>query len=180
MVPEHLVFRARARRSMDWRVVLVVDTSGSMEPSAIHAALMAAILSSLPAVSVDFLAFSTEVVDLTDRVDDPLALLLGVSIGGGTDIAKAMRAARGRVRVPQRTILVLVSDFEEGGSVARLLDEVRGLAAAGVKLLGLAALDEQAKPVYSAAIAEQLVAAGMPVAAMTPVELAGWVAERIR
>jgi uncharacterized protein with von Willebrand factor type A (vWA) domain len=165
---------------MDWRVVLVVDTSGSMEPSAIHAALMAAILTSLPAVTVDFLAFSTEVVDMTDRVDDPLALLLDVSIGGGTNIAKAMRVARGRVKVPQRTILVLVSDFEEGGSVPHLLNEVRGLAAAGVKLLGLAALDEQAKPVYSTSIAEQVVAAGMPVAAMTPVELAGWVAEKIR
>lgn len=180
LVPEQLVFRTRAVRAMDWRVVLVVDTSGSMEASAIHAALMAAILSSLPAVSVDFLAFNTEVVDMTDRVDDPLALLLEVSIGGGTDIARAMRAARERVRVPQRTLLVLVSDFEEGGSVPRLLDEVRALAASGVKLLGLAALDDDAKPRFSAAIAEQLVAAGMPVAAMTPVELAGWVAGKIR
>lgn len=126
---------------------------------------MAAILASLPAFKVNFLAFSTEVIDLTDRVDDPLGLLLEVSVGGGTHIARALRAARERVVVPSRTLLLLVSDFEEGGSVHDLIGQVRGLVESGVKALGLAALSDTGTPRYSVNVAEQLVAAGMPVAA---------------
>jgi pentatricopeptide repeat protein len=180
VLPEHPRFRSRSRRSLDWRVILVVDVSGSMEPSVIYSALMAAILSALPAVSVDFLAFSTEVLDLTERVADPLGLLLEVVVGGGTDIAKALRAARQRVRVPRRTLVVTVSDFEEGGSVDALVAEVRALREAGVTALGLAALDDGGKARYDVGVAERLVAAGMPVAALTPLELARWVGERIR
>jgi Mg-chelatase subunit ChlD len=180
LVPERLVFRTRGRRTMDWRIVLVVDTSGSMEANVIHSAMMAAILAALPAVSVHFLAFGTQVVDLSDRVDDPLGLLLEVSVGGGTDIGKALRYARALVTAPTRTILVVVSDFEEGAPVGKLVAEVRTLVESGVRTLGLAALDEQAKPNYNAAIAARLVDAGMPIAALTPLELARWVGEQIR
>lgn len=180
LVPEKFIFRTRARRSLDWRVLLVVDVSGSMEPSVVYSALVAAILASLPAFKVDFLAFSTEVIDLTDRVDDPLGLLLEVSVGGGTHIARALRAARERVVVPSRTLLLLVSDFEEGGSVHDLIGQVRGLVESGVKALGLAALSDTGTPRYSVNVAEQLVAAGMPVAALTPLELAQWVGEQVR
>lgn len=180
LVPEKFIFRTRARRSLDWRVLLVVDVSGSMEASVVYSALVAAILASLPAFKVDFLAFSTEVIDLTDRVDDPLGLLLEVSVGGGTHIARALRAARERVVVPSRTLLLLVSDFEEGGSVHDLVGQVRGLVESGVKALGLAALSDTGTPRYSVNVAEQLVAAGMPVAALTPLELAQWVGEQVR
>lgn len=180
VVPERPLFRSRARRSFDWRIVLVVDVSGSMEPSVIYSALMAAILSALPAVSVHFLAFSTEVVDLSERVSDPLGLLLEVSVGGGTDIAKALRAARQLVRVPRRTLVITVSDFEEGGPVAALEAQARALCESGVRVLGLAALDDAGKPRYDVAVAERLVAAGMPIAALTPLELARWVGEQLR
>ena len=165
---------------MDWHVVLVVDTSGSMESSVVYAAMMAAILSSLPAVTVSFYAFADEVVDFSERVADPLELLLGVEIGGGTRIHRALRYARERVKVPTRTLLVLVTDFEEGGSPSALVAEVRALAEAGVTLLGLAALDEDARPRYSEPMAARVVTAGMPVAALSPLELARWVGERIR
>lgn len=180
LVPERLVFRTRGRRAIDWRIVLVVDTSGSMDANVVHAAMMAAILSGLPAVSVHFVAFSTQVVDLSERADDPLGLLLEVRVGGGTDIGKALRYARGLVTAPARTICVVVSDFEEGAPVGRLVAEVRALCESGVKMLGLAALDEKARPNYNAAIAARLVDAGMPVAALTPLELARWVGEQIR
>lgn len=180
LVPDRFVFRTRGRRSMDWRIVLVVDTSGSMDANVVHSAMMAAILSGLPAVDVRFLAFSTQVVDLSERAGDPLGLLMEVRVGGGTHIGKAVRFARGLVTVPSRTLLCVVSDFEEGGPVPALVAEVRALAEAGVKLLGLAALDDKARPNYNVAVAERLVAAGMPVAALTPVELARWVAEQIR
>lgn len=180
LVPDHLQWRQRARRSLDWHVALVVDVSGSMEPSVIYAAMMAAILSGLPALSVQFYAFNTQVIDLTDRVDDPLGLLLEVSVGGGTYIAQAIAYARSRLRVPARSLVVVVSDFEEGESVPSLVAETRALVETGAKVLGLAALDDRGKPRYQRAVAEQLVDVGMPIAALTPVELARWVAEQIR
>lgn len=180
LLPDRLVFRTRGKRSMDWRIVLVVDTSGSMDSNVIHSAMMSAILSGLPAVSLHFVAFSTQVVDLSDRVDDPLGLLLEVRVGGGTDIGKAVRYARSLVTSPTRTICVVVSDFEEGAPVRKLVSEVRTMVESGVKMLGLAALDDHARPSFNVGIAEMLVAAGMPVAALSPLELARWVGEQIR
>ena len=180
LLPERLYFKQKSRRHMDWNIVLVVDVSGSMEPSVIYSAMMAAILSAVPWISVKFVAFSTEIVDLSEHVGDPLALLLEVAVGGGTHIAKGLRYARSLVRVPQRTIVVCLSDFEEGFSVDGLLGEVRALVEAGVTCLGLAALDDRGAPRYAVPIAEQIVAAGMPIAALTPLELARWIGDRIR
>ncbi|MGW1985786.1 vWA domain-containing protein [Streptomyces collinus] len=179
VIPERPVFRARARKAADWRLVLVTDVSGSMEASTIWSAITAAVLAGVPTLSTHFLAFSTEVVDLTDHVQDPLSLLLEVSVGGGTHIAAGLRHARELVTVPSRTLVVVVSDFEEGYPVGGLLAEVRALAGAGCRLLGCASLDDSGRPRYSTGVAAQLVAAGMPVAALSPLELARWVGEKI-
>jgi len=151
-----------------------------MEASVIYSAMMAAILGGLPAVDIRFVAFNTEVIDLSERVDDPLGLLLEVSVGGGTLISKGLRYARGLLKVPVRSLVLVVSDFEEGGSVHELVSEVRAIVESGAKILGLAALDDRAAPRYHKAIAQALVDAGMPVAALTPLELAQWVGEKIR
>ncbi|UQX04824.1 VWA domain-containing protein [Streptomyces sp. RerS4] len=180
VVPERPVFHTRAAREADWRLVLVVDVSGSMEASVIWSALTAAVLGGVPTLSTHFLAFSTQVVDLTDRVDDPLSLLLEVRVGGGTHIAGALAHARTLITVPSRTLVVVVSDFEEGAPLGGLLGEVRALAASGAHLLGCAALDDAGAPRYSVPVARQLVAAGMPVAALSPLALARWVGDRLR
>ncbi|TYC24466.1 VWA domain-containing protein [Micromonospora sp. MP36] len=180
VVPQRPVFNTRTRQEADWRLVLVVDVSGSMEASVVWSALTAAVLAGVPTLSTHFLAFSTEVVDLTDRVDDPLSLLLEVRVGGGTHIAAGLAHARSLVTVPSRTIVAVVSDFEEGYPLAGLLGEVRTLASSGVHLLGCAALNDKGVPCYSVPVAEQLVAAGMPVAALSPLELARWVGDRVR
>jgi Mg-chelatase subunit ChlD len=179
LVPEKPVFKTRSRRSMDWRLVLVVDVSGSMEASVIWSALTSAILAGVPALTTQFVAFSTEVVDLTDRVHDPVSLLLEVQVGGGTHIAAGLRYARELVTVPARTLVVVVSDFEEGYPLGGLLGEVRALAEAGCTLLGCASLDDAGRPRYSVSVAGQVVAAGMPVAALSPLELARWVGEQV-
>jgi Mg-chelatase subunit ChlD len=180
LVPERFLFKTLSKRSMDWHVIFVVDVSGSMEPSVIYSAMMAGIFSALPAISVQFLAFSTVVVDFTDRVDDPLAMQMEVEVGGGTHIAKGLRAARERLRVPRRSIVLLVTDFEEGWPVSGLLAEVRALVDSGAKALGLAALSDDGKPRYNKGIAGQVAGQGMPVAALSPQELARWVGEQIR
>ncbi|ROP34852.1 VWA domain containing CoxE-like protein [Saccharothrix texasensis] len=180
VVPERPVFRTRGRKSNDWRLVLVVDVSGSMEASTVWSALTASVFAGVSALSTHFLAFSTEVVDLTDRVADPLSLLLEVRVGGGTHIAGALRHARSLVTVPERTMVVLVSDFEEGGPVGPLVAQVRELVASGVTVLGCASLDDRGVARYSTSVAGALVAAGMPVAALSPGELARWVGEKVR
>ncbi|MFF9489722.1 DUF5682 family protein [Streptomyces sp. NPDC014676] len=180
IVPERPVFRTRAARQSDWRLILVVDVSASMESSVVWSALTAAVLGGAPMLSAHFLTFSTRVVDLTDRIDDPLSLLLEVRVGGGTHIAAGLAHARTLVTVPNRTLMVVVSDFEEGGAVDGLLTEVESLVSSGVHLLGCAALNGDGAPRYSVPVARRLVAAGMPVAALSPLSLARWVGERVR
>ena len=179
VIPERPVFRTRGRRAADWRLILVTDVSGSMEASTVWAALTASVLAGVPTLSTHFLAFSTEVIDLTGHVDDSLSLLLEVSVGGGTHIAAGLRHARELVTVPSRTLVVVVSDFEEGYPLGGLLAEVRALVGAGCHVLGCASLDDTGRPRYSTGVAGQLVAAGMPVAALGPLELARWVGEKI-
>ncbi|MEV4013787.1 DUF5682 family protein [Nonomuraea angiospora] len=180
VVPERPVFSTRSRREADWRLILVVDVSGSMEASVVWSALTAAVLAGVPTLSTHFLSFSTQVIDLTDQVSDPLSLLLEVRVGGGTHIAAGLAQARTLVTVPSRTLVVVVSDFEEGYPIGGLLAEVRALAGSGVHLLGCAALDDHGVPRYSIPVAQQLVAAGMPVAALSPLALARWVGDRLR
>ncbi|WP_406390069.1 vWA domain-containing protein [Streptomyces sp. NBC_00887] len=178
VIPEKPVFRSRVRRSADWRLILVTDVSGSMEASTIWSALTASVLAGVPTLSTHFLAFSTEVVDLTGHVHDPLSLLLEVSVGGGTHIAAGLRHARSLITVPTRTLVVVISDFEEGAPLGGLLAEVRALVTTGCHVLGCASLDDAGRPRYSTGVAGQLVAAGMPVAALNPLELARWIGEK--
>ncbi|GAB3425672.1 vWA domain-containing protein [Flindersiella endophytica] len=180
VVPERPIFRTRARRSADWDVWVVVDVSASMERSVVYSALVASILHGVPALSVRLVTFSDDVVDLSELVPDPLSLLLEVSVGGGTDIGAGLRYVRDRLRVPTRTIVALVSDFDEGSSIGRLLAEVRLLAESGAHGIGLAALDDEGAPAYNKAVAERVAGAGLPVAALSPGELAGWIGERVR
>ena len=111
---------------------------------------------------------------------DPLSLLLGIRVGGGTHIAGALRYARQMSIVPGRTMVVTISDFEEGFPIGDLLAATRALADDGMTLLGCASLDDRGRPRYSTSVAAQLVAAGMPVAALSPLALAGWIGDRVR
>jgi len=115
-------------------------------------------------------------VDLSDRIGDPVDLLLSVQLGGGTDIGKAITYCEGVVSQPSRTVVALISDFEEGGSPSVLIRAVRRLAEARVTLIGLAALDESATPVFDRAMAARLADAGMAIAALTPDRFAEWLA----
>ena len=180
IVAEELMFRGTSRRQMDWHLTFVVDVSASMSASVVYSALVAAILDGLPALTVRFLTFSTEVVDLSGRVDDPLGLLLDVQIGGGTDIALGIRAAREGLKVPSRSIVLVVTDFEEGCSVGGMLAEVRVLVGTGAKCLGLAALDDGGRARYHQGVAAMVAGCGMPVAAVGPERLAAWIGDQIR
>ena len=167
-------FSSRQRRRLPWDVILCVDQSGSMAASVLHSAICASILAGLPGVNVRLLLFDTAIADMTHMAHDPVSVLMTVQMGGGTDIAGAMGYAERLVRTPRRTVIAVVSDFEEGGSVQALLATVTRLREAGVTLLGLAALDESAEASYDANIASRLADRGMNVAALTPDHFAQW------
>jgi Mg-chelatase subunit ChlD len=177
---EKLVFHARKRRHASWRVILLVDQSGSMLDSVVYSAIMGAIFASVPEIDFRLVAFDTQVVDMTEIAHDPVEVLFSVQLGGGTLIERAVGYAATLVRNPRETIVVVLSDFYEGGPPDRLYTRVKDLVDAGVKVLGLAALGSDASPEYDKQVAKSLVALGMPIAAMTPIHLAEWIAKHVR
>ena len=170
-------FNSRQQQHLPWDVILCVDQSGSMASSIMYAAVCASILAALPTVRVSLVIFDTQVVDLSHLANDPVEVLMTVQLGGGTDIAKAMQYCESLIRNPKRTVISLISDFEEGGALNNLLNCTQRLHSQQVKLLGLAALDDEALPVYDTEIAQKLADRGMHVAALTPEHFAQWLAE---
>jgi Mg-chelatase subunit ChlD len=174
------LFFARNTRLLPWHVILCVDQSGSMADSVIHSAVMAGILAGLPLVRVKLVVFDTSVVDLSDQIDDPVEVLMSAQLGGGTNIGQALAYCETLIENPHRTVLALVSDFCEGASPGVMLGTCRRLREGGVKLLGLASLDQSARPVYDHHMAEQLAETGMEIAALTPKHFAEWLANVIK
>jgi Mg-chelatase subunit ChlD len=176
IIAERLHFNSRERRRLPWRVILCVDQSGSMTDGIIHAAVMAAILSGLPGVNVKMVLFDTAIVDVSDRIADPIETLLSVQLGGGTDIGRAVSYCATLVADPERTVFALITDFCEGASPRVLYAAVARLAEARVKLIGLAALDDAGAADFDRGVAHRLAELGMQVGAMTPYRLAQWLA----
>ncbi len=173
-------FNARIQKHLPWEVVLCVDQSGSMMDSVMYAAICASILAALPSVTTHLVVFDTQVVDLTHMVHDPVEVLLTIQLGGGTYIGQALRYCATKIDNPRRSVVVLISDFEEGGSAGEMLKVVSELHEQGCKLLGLAALDMHANPMYDKVMASRLSERGMHIGAMTPEHLADWLADVMR
>lgn len=165
---EQVYFNGRTRRYSQWKVVIAVDESGSMLDSVIHSAVMAGIFARLPMLDTRLVIFDTQVVDLSAHLDDPVATLMSIQLGGGTFIAGALQYCETLIENPHRTMVVLVSDLCEGGSPAGLLGVSRGIIESGAKLVCLTALDMEANPVYDRHMAQKLADLGAYVGAMTP------------
>jgi Mg-chelatase subunit ChlD len=177
---DRLYFFAAERNKRPWHIVVVVDQSGSMLESAVFSAVMASIFYELPAVRTSLVLFDTEVVDLSDQVGQPVDVLMSVQLGGGTYIAKALQYAAQLAREPARTIVVLISDFCEGGSTEHLVRQTRDMAQSGMRLIGLGALGYDARPDYDRSMARRLRKVGMDILVCTPEKLADCIAEIIR
>jgi Mg-chelatase subunit ChlD len=156
------------KRSALRHVVLCVDQSGSMATSVVYAGVFGAVLASLPALHTQVVVFDTAVVDLTAELDDPVELLFGTQLGGGTDINHALAYCQGVVREPHETILVLISDLCEGGNRAEMLQRAGALVASGVQVVGLLALNDDGAPAYDHGLAGALAPLGIPAFACTP------------
>lgn len=169
LVPDPVLFRDADRRQFDDRhVILVVDQSGSMATSLIYATIMASVMASLKNVSTKLLLFDERVVDMSDRLDDPVDVLFGAQLGGGTSIHLALAHARELVAEPRRTLLVLISDLEEGADPNIFLTHMAKLRDAGVTQLCLLGLAPDGVPYFSRDNAQKVAALGVPAFAATP------------
>ncbi|WP_241833246.1 VWA domain-containing protein [Streptomyces caatingaensis] len=168
LVPERLVGRARAARSLRKEVILCVDQSGSMADSVVHATVLGAVLASVRSLDTRLIAFGTAVVDLTDRLADPVDALFGVQLGGGTDIDRALAHCQALVTRPADTVVVLISDLYEGGPPDGMLRRVAAMRAAGVGFVALPALSDEGVPAHDRERAAALAALGVPVLTCTP------------
>jgi Mg-chelatase subunit ChlD len=151
-------------------VILLVDQSGSMAGSVVYAGIFGAILASIRSLRTHFIAFDTAVVDLTEDLKDPVDLLFGVQLGGGTDIGKALGYAESLIQTPSETILVLISDLYEGGNRADMFRRAASIKSSGVNFIALLALSDEGAPSFDREVAAKLASLDIPSFACTPDE----------
>jgi len=170
IIPERLIGVARqtkTRADLD-HVILCVDQSGSMATSVVYSSIFAAVMASLPVIDTKLVCFDTAIVDLTEDLADPVEVLFGVQLGGGTDINSALAYCQNLVAQPAKTHLVLITDLFEGGNAPEMLERAAALAASGVNLIVLLALSDDGRPGYHTDHAQKFAALGCPVFACTP------------
>ncbi|WP_328319189.1 VWA domain-containing protein [Streptomyces sp. NBC_00388] len=168
VVPERLVGYGHAAQSVKKDVILCIDQSGSMAASVVYASVFGAVLASMRSLSTRLVVFDTAVVDLTDQLDDPVDVLFGTQLGGGTDINRALAYCQSQISRPADTVVVLISDLYEGGIRDEMLKRVAAMKASGTQFVTLLALSDEGAPAYDHDHAAALAALGTPAFACTP------------
>lgn len=173
LVPERFYFFDRGSKTAanKWTVILDIDQSGSMGESVIYSSVVSCILASMSALKTRVVAFDTNIVDLTDKCDDPVDLLYGFQLGGGTDIDKSVTYCQQFIENPRKTLFFLISDLEEGGNRAAFVRRMEEIKASGVTLVCLLALADHGKPYYDEHMAQKLSGMGIPCFACSPQKL---------
>lgn len=167
IIPEVRIGYGRKRKALK-DIILCLDQSGSMGTSVIYSGIFGSVLASIPSVSTRMVVFDTSVVDLTEELQDPVDLLFGVQLGGGTDITRALTYCQGLITRPEETVLVLVTDLYEGGNVQEMRKRFVSIVNSGVQLVVLPALNDDGAPSYDKGNAEFLAELGVPTFACTP------------
>jgi hypothetical protein len=167
VIPENRVGYGHKRSAMR-ELILCIDQSGSMASSVVYSSIFGAVMASLPALKTHLVVFDTSVVDLTPELHDPVDLLFGTQLGGGTDISQAIAYCRSLIRRPADTILILISDLYEGGVREKLLRQAAEIVASGTQFVTLLALSDEGHPSYDARLAAELAQLGVPSFACTP------------
>lgn len=169
IVPERVYFHSRSQKTNHWTVIVDMDQSGSMADSVVYGAVTGSIFASLPALKTHVVAFDTEVVDLTEKCgNDPVDMIFGVQLGGGTDINKSVAYCQQFIQEPTRTIFILITDLFEGGNESHLLKRLTEMVGNGVRCLCLLALNDAGSPCFDEALAKKLAKIGIPCFACTP------------
>ena len=171
VIPDRVWFFDRSSKVNRWHVILDIDQSGSMGQSIIYSSVMACVLASMSAVKTSVVAFDTQIMDLTPLCADPVDLLFGFQMGGGTDIAKSIAYCQGLIESPAKTLFFLISDLYEGGNRAALLRRVEELKSSGVNVVVLLAIADGGKPFYDPETARRISSMGIPCFACAPERL---------
>ena len=182
IVPERLVgFMRHQRRLIDLdEVILCVDQSGSMASSVIYGSIFSAVMASLPVVKTKLVCFDTAVLDLSEELADPVEVLFGVQLGGGTDINQAVGYCAERIERPTKAHLVLITDLYEGGNAEEMLARLAGLVRSGVNIIVLLALSDAGRPAYNPDLSARVAVLGVPVFACTPDQFPNLMAAALR
>lgn len=180
VIPHRFYFWANERRFRDWDIIVCVDQSGSMVPSVVYSSIVAAIFASVEALKTHLIFFSTRIADMTEHVSDPVEVLFGAQLGGGTDIARAVTYCNEQIARPEKTIFVLITDLHEGGSAEVMLGELRKMVDSKVHVLCLLALDDSGQPAFNKELAARVRSLDIPVLAATPHKLVEMVGNIIR
>jgi Mg-chelatase subunit ChlD len=167
IIPQNLIGYGRKGQALR-EVILLVDQSGSMASSVVYSSVFGAVMASLKSIKTQMIVFDTAVVDLTQHLTDPVELLFGTQLGGGTDINKALGYVQQQIRTPNDTILVLISDLYEGGNEREMLKKCIYLKTSGVQFIVLLALSDEGRPMYDRSVAAKLAAMDIPSFACTP------------
>jgi Mg-chelatase subunit ChlD len=168
VIPQRLIGYGRRTSAVQRDVVLCVDQSGSMAASVVYSGVFSAVLASMKALKTSLVVFDTAVVDLTEKLADPVEVLFGTQLGGGTDINRAIAYGQGLVTRPRDSIFILISDLYEGGVREEMLRRVASMTAAGVQVIALLALSDEGAPAFDRDNAAALNALGVPAFACTP------------
>jgi len=179
IIPETLIGYGRRGQALK-KIILLVDQSGSMAASVVYASILAAVMGSINSVKTHFIVFDTAVVDLTGALADPVSVLFGTQLGGGTDINQALQYVEPMIKQPSDTILILISDLYEGGNAKELLETAARIQASGTKFISLLALSDQGAPVYDRAMAERFGRMQIPTFACTPEAFPSMISDAIR
>ena len=179
LVLKNVYFSSRVKRFNKWNIIIAVDESGSMLDSVIYSAIMAGIFAKLPMIETKLIIFDTSVVDLSGYIDDPVEVLMGMQLGGGTDINGALSYCESLCENPHNTIFVTVTDLYEGGSTQNLLRTCADIISSGSKMIFLTALDRDANPAYDKNLGQKLADMGAFVGAMTPEQLGDYIGKMI-
>ena len=179
IIPEVLIGHGKKGQALK-HVILLVDQSGSMASSMVYAGVFGAVMASLRSIKTHMIVFDTAVVDLTEELDDPVDLLFATQLGGGTDINKALGYAKGIIRKPEDTILVLISDLYEGGNENTMLKRAASIKASGVQFITLLALDDQGAPMFDKSVAAKYAAMDIPSFACSPDQFPSMMAAAIK
>ena len=167
IIPQNLIGQGKKGQALR-NVILCVDQSGSMSTSVVYSSVFAAVLASMPALKTQMIVFDTAVADLTKDLQDPVDLLFGAQLGGGTDINKALTYVGQLIENPSDTILILISDLYEGGNASDMIKRAARLKASGIQFICLLALDDEGVPAYDKTMAEKFSALDIPVFGCTP------------
>lgn len=168
IIPDRFFFWSRQLKRREWNVIVCMDQSGSMAESVVYGAVTGAILASMPALETHVIVFDTEVVDLTEQCSDPVDILFGVQLGGGTDINRAVKYCQSLVTDPRKTLFILITDLYEGGNQSELVRRMEDMAQSGVRAVTLLALSDSGVPTYDEHLAKKLRSLGVPCFGCTP------------